>query len=246
MVALVNLGDTEVLTVARAVLLALLPDGVEVIRAYANRVPEPIGPDFVVLSPLRRERLSTNRDIDLDLKVIGSIAGETMTVPTGPALAPGYGLYGPGVVRGSVITAAGPDAHTYTVAPPQTAPAGSTLYVGRHLMSQPIDYVFQADVFGPASSRNVEAIATIWRDDAGCQAVQVAAAAFGEMQPLFADDPHMAAFQSAESAWEDRWIVDLHLQINTVVTVGQQFADTLAITMLPVDLFLIPAPAPHA
>jgi hypothetical protein len=198
-----------------------------------------------VLTPLRRERLSTNRDTDFDLKVIGSIAGETMTVTTGPALLAGYALYGPGVARGSVITAAGPDPRTYTVAPPQSAPAGTVIYVGRHLMIQPVDFVFQVDVHGPASSSNVMALATTWRDDAGCQLLAAAAAPF-EMQPLYADDPHMAAFTNAEATWEDRWIVDLHLQVNTVVTLGQEFADELDLGLIPVDLFLIPRVTPHA
>jgi hypothetical protein len=50
----------------------------------------------------------------------------------------------------------------------------------------------------------------------------------------------MAAFQNAESQWEDRWVVDLHLQANVVVTVGQEFADEVLIRMFPVDLFIVP------
>lgn len=240
MPALVNLGDTQALAVVRTVLLELLPPGIEVIRAFGNKVPEPVGDDFCVVTPLRRERLATNRDTDLDLRVTGSITDDIMLVQQpGITLLPGYTLYGPHVVRGSVITATGPNAHSYVVAPPQAVPAGSTIYVGRHVMLQPADLVYQCDVHGPNSSMNAAAIHTAWRDDAGYQMVKAASGPL-EMAPLYADDPHMAPFQNAEAQWEDRWIVDLHLQANIIVTLGQEFADEVVIGLYPVDLFLIP------
>ena len=238
--ALVNFGDIQVLAVVRTVLLGLLPPGIEVIRAYGNRAPEPIGPDFCVLSPPHiRERLSTNRDADLDLRVAGHITGSTLVVEDGFALQVGYPLYGPHVAPGSRIVAAGPLPNEYTVAPPQTVPAGTTVYVGRHAMLQAADLVMQCDVHGPNSSINATAISVAWRDDAGYQLVRAASGPL-EMAPLYADDPRMVPFQNAESQWEDRWIVDLHLQGNVIVTLGQEFADVVVIGMFPVDLFLDP------
>jgi hypothetical protein len=159
-------------------------------------------------------------------------------------LLPGYTLYGPHVVRGSVITAAGSVANSYTVTPPQMVPAGSTIYVGRHVMLQPADLVYQCDVHGPNSSMNAAAIHTTWRDDAGYQMVKAVSGPL-EMAPLYADDPRMVPFQNAESQWEDRWIVDLHLQANIIVTLGQEFADDVVIGLYPVDLILIPSITPH-
>jgi hypothetical protein len=238
MSASVNFGDTQVLTVVRAVLLGLLPPGIEVIRAYGNRVPEPLGPDFCVLSPpLRRDRLSTNRDTDTDQSVIGGIAGETLVVTAGAALLPGYPLYGPAVVAGSFVTAVAADGLSYTVTPPQSAPAGSTIYVGRHAMVQPTDLVCQCDVHGPNSSGNASILAITWRDDAACQLIEAAAGPL-EMQPLYADDPRLVPFQNAEAQWEDRWVVDLHLQANIAVSLGQQFAASLRVGLFPVDLRL--------
>jgi hypothetical protein len=242
MPSLVNFGDTEILSVMRAVLLEWLPSGVDVIRAYGNRVPEPLTPDFCVLSPLRRERLSTNRDTNIDIKLTGGIVGNTLTVETGGPVQAGYPLYGLAVVPGTVVTAALPTAGprgSYTVTPAQSVMAGSKIYAGRHAMLHPADCVYQCDVHGPNSSANVMAIATTWRDEYGCQRFLDASGAL-EMQPLYADDPHMAAFQNAESQWEDRWVVDLHLQANVVVTVGQEFADEVLIRMFPVDLFIVP------
>lgn len=59
--------QSQVLTVLRQFLLAVLPlaDG-DVILGQINRVPEPVGGDFVVYWPLRRPRITTNVDATLD------------------------------------------------------------------------------------------------------------------------------------------------------------------------------------
>ncbi|NBW08597.1 MAG: hypothetical protein EBR82_11290 [Caulobacteraceae bacterium] len=51
--------DVQIFTAVRALLLAIVPAGVDVLRGEVNRVPEPIGPNFVILSPRTRVRLST-------------------------------------------------------------------------------------------------------------------------------------------------------------------------------------------
>jgi hypothetical protein len=58
----VSLVNTEVqaLTVLRGFLLGIMPTNFEVIRAEINRVPEPKSPDFCLLTPTGRMRLSTN------------------------------------------------------------------------------------------------------------------------------------------------------------------------------------------
>lgn len=54
--------ETDLLTSLRTVLLAIVPAGVEVIKGQVNRVAEPVGVDFVVMTPILRTRLSTNYD----------------------------------------------------------------------------------------------------------------------------------------------------------------------------------------
>lgn len=49
--------DTAVFTSLRAVLLAIVASGTEVLRGEINRVPEPVSPDFVIMSPNRRPQL---------------------------------------------------------------------------------------------------------------------------------------------------------------------------------------------
>ena len=222
MPALVTFGDAEALAVVRSVLLGLLPDDVEVIRAQSNRVPEPATPDFCVLTPLRRERLSTNRDINTDIILTGGIAGDTLTVETyrgATTLLRGYPLYGAVVAPGTVVTWVNETPDEYTVTPPQTVPPGSAIYAGRHAMIHAADLVYQCDVHGPASDANAMIIATTWRDDAGVTLITTGAGPL-EMAPLYAGDPAQVPFINAESQWENRWIVELHLQANITVSLA--------------------------
>jgi hypothetical protein len=60
MTASLSLTESQTLTALRAFLLAVLPSGIEVIQGQANRVAEPFGNDFVVMTPTQRVRLETN------------------------------------------------------------------------------------------------------------------------------------------------------------------------------------------
>lgn len=69
MSATLSLTESQTFAALRTVLLALLPAGIEVIRAEVNRVAEPAAPDFVVMSPTLRDRLSTDIDTFTDQPV---------------------------------------------------------------------------------------------------------------------------------------------------------------------------------
>lgn len=58
----VSLTQDQFMTAVRTLLLDVLGSPWEVFQGQANRVPEPQGTDFVVMTPVRRERLSTNVD----------------------------------------------------------------------------------------------------------------------------------------------------------------------------------------
>jgi hypothetical protein len=47
--------------------------------------------------------------------------------------------------------------------------------------------------------------------------------------PLFSTDPKQMAFTNDQQQTENRWEVDFTIQVNPVVTVSQQFFDTLTI-----------------
>jgi hypothetical protein len=64
----VSPNQSDIQSVLRSFLLSVLPaagsDGnpIDVIAGQVNRVPEPHGTDFVVMTPIRRARLATNLD----------------------------------------------------------------------------------------------------------------------------------------------------------------------------------------
>ena len=124
-----SITEAQILTVLRSFLLSVLPPGVEIIRAQINRVPEPIGQEFVVMTPLLRSRLSTNVDDYADASMMGFITGTVLTVTAVEfgAIVVGAPVYGDGVLPGTRITAfltGTGGIGTYTVTPSQTVPSG--------------------------------------------------------------------------------------------------------------------------
>lgn len=75
----VTLGLTETAAIGalRAVLLTLLPPGVEILRAEINRVAEPAGPDFCMLTPISRTRLTMT---------VSSWVDGSFATPPGPGI----------------------------------------------------------------------------------------------------------------------------------------------------------------
>jgi hypothetical protein len=55
-------GQSDIQTALRAFLIAILPEGVEVIEGEDNNVGEPASTDFVAMTVMRRPRLGTNVD----------------------------------------------------------------------------------------------------------------------------------------------------------------------------------------
>lgn len=126
---MLSLTESQMLTVLRAFLLDVLPAGTAVVKAQVNRVPEPIGGDFVVMTPLLRQRLSTNEDAFDDAAFLGFITGDVLTVTEIEfgAIRIGAPVYGSGVAPNTYVTAFATGAGgvgTYTVAPAQAVPSG--------------------------------------------------------------------------------------------------------------------------
>lgn len=167
--------ETQAMTVLRGFLLGILPINTEVIRAEINRVPEPKNPDFCLLTPGGRLRLSTNIVTYND----------------------GY----PGA---------------------QTRAA-----------KQPTQVTIQIDVHGPSSGDNAQIISTMLRDEYAC----IAFLASGyDIAPLYAGEPQQMPFFNGEDQVEFRWIVDAVIQINTTVTTSQDFAASVHVNPIDVDV----------
>ena len=181
MPATVDLTETQVFTALRAVLRAILPTSVEVIRGQTNRVPPPAVPDYVVMISNGRLRLSTNLE-------------------------------------------------TWD----QTDPAPT--FISALIATQA---TIQCDVHGPNGADNAQVMATLLRSGYACD---LFAAQGSPVRPLYVVDPKQMPFADGEQQYEDRWTVDVVLQLNPTVHAPQDFANTLTIvtleveTQLPVDL----------
>jgi hypothetical protein len=210
----------------------VLTTGVEVIQAQDNRVPEPVGADYLTITPLRRPRLGTNVDTPADVTFIASIDATVMTVTelqTG-AIAQGRRVFSPGVAVGTVVQALGSGtggAGTYFVSPAQEV-ASESMAAGTKDTMESVQMAVQVDVYGPNSGNFAQIISALFRDE---YAVSLFAALSPAISPLYADDPRQLAFSDGEKQYENRWSIDLEMQVDETVTVPQQFADTLTVNV---------------
>jgi hypothetical protein len=224
----------------RQFLLAILPDGIEVVAAQDNRVPEPAADDFVVINDVRRERVSTNIDENHDCSFTASIAGTTLTVtaillgtivPTSSTV-----LFGTNVTAGtkilSQLTGAPGGIGTYRISTTQTL--GSAKFAsGTVALIQHTKITYQIDVHGPNAVDNAQTISTGFRDPYAVeffrsQDPEVAA-------PLYADDPRQVPFVNENQQVETRWIVEALVQANQRISVAQDFADELSTEFIDVE-----------
>ncbi len=225
-------------------LVSILPAATDVIKGQQNRVPEPVNPDFVIMTATARERIETNVDEYVDAVFTGTIAGATLTISAVKMgqLAVGSTLFGTGLASGTKITAFGTGTGgigTYTVSPSQTVASPTTIAAGVETLLQPTQVSVQLDVHGPLSADNAQTITTLLRDD---YAVQAFIASGFDIAPLYAGDPKQIPFLNGEQQTEYRWVVDAILQCNAKVTVPQQFADALTLGLIDVDVVYPPTP----
>ncbi len=226
-------SQSEVQAAVRSFLTGILPPGTEIIRGLDNRVPEPKASDFVILTPIRRERLATNSHIPADCAFEASVSGNQMTVTRmqlGTILLNAV-VFGPGIPDGTTITSqiSGPPGGTGTY---QLSSASSitqsTLASGTLGYLQKTELTIQCDVHGPNSVDNVQAISTLWRDDFAY--VSLRSGGF-DIAPLYAESPRLIPFQNAEQAWETRWVTELCLQANMIVSPPTQYFTTISVTL---------------
>jgi hypothetical protein len=106
-----SLNEYECFTALAAFLNGVLPPGTQVFKAQANRVPEPLGSDFVVMTPIRQTRLETNETTYQDNTVVGSVApmssNFTGSITLGQAISPSPSVLAvTSVARGAVVIGA--------------------------------------------------------------------------------------------------------------------------------------------
>lgn len=222
----------------RAFIMNVLPAGVPVIQGQANRVAEPLADDYVLMIPLRRERIETNVDNFHDDAYRGSFAGLVLTVTQilAGSVKQGATPTGTGVavntVVGTQLTGPVGGIGTYNVAPAQTL--GSTiLQAGAGTYLQPTKLAVQLEVHGENSADYAQIISTMFRDE---YAVNFFAGINSTIVPLYADDPRQLPFNNDQQQVEDRWVIEALLQVNATVVAPQQFADQVQVDLINVDV----------
>jgi hypothetical protein len=117
--------------------------------------------------------------------------------------------------------------HHYTDQPAATPPVGTASIV------MPTRETIQLDVHGLTSPNTAQIICALFRDPSTCDFFT----ALGlNIQPLYAEDPKQIPFETAEQQYDVRWVVDVVLQINPIITQSQQFADELVVGVFSADV----------
>lgn len=232
-----NLSEKQILSALRSFLLNVTNNTMEVVRAQSNKVSPPAGNNYIVITPLFKERLRTNVPTYLDCVFNASIANTTMTV----------GAMGHGVIRiGAIITGDNIAPNTSIISQASGVPGGIGDYVistphtlalqvvaaGSEDIEQAAKLTVQIDCYGPLSADAAHAITTLLRDEYGVELFQ--STGF-DVVPLHADDAHQAPFLDGEQQIEMRWIITAVLQCNQIVNVPLTFADELQSGIISVD-----------
>jgi hypothetical protein len=236
-----SLTESQTLQALQSFLLAVLPTNTEVVRGLDNRVPEPAAANFVVMTPIMRERLETNVDgyagLDIETLVFAALTNT-------PAL--GDRVTNGGTASGIVSAVFGtsvvvlPNTGSYFAVGDVVTDSTTALSIGTTIgityggktSLQPMKVTVQVDVHGPASADNAQVISTLFRDEYGV--TQFATSGF-DVVPLYADDPKQLPYLNGEQQIEERWSIDAVMQTNPVVTTPMQFMDAIAVNTINVD-----------
>ncbi len=96
------------------------------------------------------------------------------------------------------------------------------------------DWRVQLDCYGDNAADAAAMLQTVFRTD---YAFDWMADDYA-IRPLWAEDPRNMAFINEASNYENRWMLEVHLQANQTTTLPQQFAEQLAIGTVEVDTSL--------
>lgn len=228
--------QSAILTATGNFLLAILPQftAANIVVGQENLVAEPGVADFIVMTPLFKNRLSLgNIETFAPSSFTGSVAANLLTVTaiTIGAVASGNQLFGVNVAAGTIVGTQASGAPggigTYAVTPSQTV-ASTLMASGSKTSLMPQDVTVQLDIHGPLGFDNSNVIATMLRDS---YAVDLFDPDNTGITPLYPEDAMELTFQNAEDQIEQRWIVSAHLQANPAIIIPQQFAITVTPTL---------------
>lgn len=145
------------------------------------------------------------------------------------------------VIRTPVNKASMPDGPFVTFTPGVRRPLSTNVsqYDGMNARSvnRPEQMTFQIDCYGEGSSDLAETLNTLFRDQ---YAVGLFAQSPFGIAPLYANDIMQAPFVNDADQYEERYLFEIVLQVNSVIALPQQYCKMLSIDLISVDAFFPP------
>lgn len=92
-------------------------------------------------------------------------------------------------------------------------------------VQQSVEVTMQIDIYGEDSAKRSRILTNLWRNHYSTDRLK-------NCQPLYSRAPIHAPFINEKSMYEDRYIVELKLQYNPIVTHAQDFVDSIDITLI--------------
>lgn len=105
--------------------------------------------------------------------------------------------------------------------------------VGTQTNQQSKQWTAQIDCYGESANDTAALLSAMARTPYAAD--RFAAGGLG-IQPLYASEPRQLAFVTGESEYQERWTFELSLQYNPQVIVTQEFADTVTVGLINVDV----------
>jgi hypothetical protein len=222
----------------KSFLASILPSDVAIVTAQQNRVAEPQSPSFVVMTPIRFTRLRTNIATYADARFTGSISGSTLSVSniTSGTIGVGSTIFGSGVFANTRITGIGSLPDTWVISPIQNV-SSRVLAAGTKTWEQGTELAVQLDFHSADTSLAgdyAQTVTTMFRSSYAVEQFASQTPAY-DITPLYADDARMVPFINESQQWEWRWVVEARVQVNDVVTIPLQFADSLEVDVVSVE-----------
>ena len=219
---------------------------VPIVLGQTNRVPQVRQTDFCVMWAISRIRLAQNIIELTDNSFTGSVVNNVLTVSAllDGDVPVGQPVYAMATKGGTIptfstiqqLTGPAQGIGTYSTTPSQDI-TSRAMYAGVADHMQKIEFTAQVDVHGPSSADNATRISTLWRDQFTIDAFRDLGI---DVSPLYAEDPKQMPFVNEQQQTENRWVVDLAMQINPVVSTTAQFADERDATVTSVETVAIP------
>jgi hypothetical protein len=98
-------------------------------------------------------------------------------------------------------------------------------------------FAVQVDCYGASSANRARTVALLFRDDV---AVQSFKSSGFDMVPLYAGDAKQMPIISGEEQYIERWTFECVMQLNPVITLTQETANTLEAGLINVDRVYAP------